>query len=163
MFKNDGIAFAPLDLNDLVREVLALLRAEVERQRVLVRTELADDLPRIPANLVQLRQVVVNLVVNATDAMSAVDDRPRVLSLKSATHDIDRLSLTIADTGTGIDPEIVESIFDPFFTTKSHGMGMGLSICRSIVENHGGRLSVSAARPHGATFNLVLPTRGVTQ
>jgi PAS domain S-box-containing protein len=163
MFKNDGMTFAPLDLNDLVREVLALLRVEVERQRVLVRTELADDLPRISANFVQLRQVLVNLVVNAIDAMSLVDDRPRVLSLKSTIHDLDGLSLTIADTGTGIDPEIVESIFNPFFTTKSHGMGMGLSICRSIVENHGGHLTVSAGRPYGTTFNLVLPTRAGTQ
>jgi two-component system, LuxR family, sensor kinase FixL len=163
MFKHDGVAMAPLDLNDLVREVLVLVRGEVERQRVLVRTELAEGLPRISANLVQLRQVLVNLIVNATDAMSAVADRPRVLSLRSAIHDPDRLSLTIADTGTGIDPGIVESIFDPFFTTKSHGMGMGLSICRSIVENHGGQLSVSAGQPHGATFNLLLPTRAASR
>jgi two-component system, LuxR family, sensor kinase FixL len=162
MFRNDGVALAPLDLNALVRDVLTLVRGEVERQRVLVRTELADGLPQIPANLVQLRQVLVNLVVNATDAMSTVADRPRVLSLRCAALDAEHLSLTIADTGTGIDPAIVESIFDPFFTTKSHGMGMGLSICRSIVENHGGTLSASAGRPHGATFTVLLPTRAAS-
>jgi C4-dicarboxylate-specific signal transduction histidine kinase len=160
MFKNDGVAMAELDVNDLVRDVLALVRGEVERRRVLVRTDLAESLPRISANLVQLRQVLVNLVVNATDAMSAVADRPRVLSLKSAAHDLDRLSLTIADTGTGIDPGIVESIFDPFFTTKSHGMGMGLSICRSVVESLGGKLSASPAHSHGAVFRIVFPALG---
>ena len=163
MFKNDGMVLAPLDVNELVREVLSLLRREMEKERVTVRTELADGLPQIPANVVQLRQVIVNLVANATDAMSAVADRARLLSLKTGIYDPDSLLLTVEDTGTGIDPDIAERIFEPFFTTKSYGMGMGLSICRSIVESHGGRLSVSAAQPHGSIFSLFLRTRAAPQ
>jgi C4-dicarboxylate-specific signal transduction histidine kinase len=161
MFRNDGMALAPLDVNELVREVLALLRGEMEKERITVRTELADGLPQIPANVVQLRQVIVNLVANATDAMSAVADRARVLSLKTGIEP-DSLLLTVEDTGTGIDPDIAERVFEPFFTTKSCGMGMGLSICRSIVESHGGCLSVSAAWPHGSIFSLLLPTRAAS-
>jgi C4-dicarboxylate-specific signal transduction histidine kinase len=163
MFKNDGMALTPLDVNELVREVLGLLRGEMERERVTIRTELADGLPHTLANAVQLRQVIVNLVANATDAMSAVADRARVLSLKTQIYEPDSLLLTVEDTGTGIDPDVAERIFEPFFTTKSYGMGMGLSICRSIVESHGGRLSVSAARPHGSIFSLLLPTRAAPQ
>ena len=118
---------------------------------------------QIPANVVQLRQVIVNLVANATDAMSAVADRARLLSLKTGIYDPDSLLLTVEDTGTGIDPDIAERIFEPFFTTKSYGMGMGLSICRSIVESHGWRLSVSAARPQGSIFSLFLRTGAAPQ
>jgi PAS domain S-box-containing protein len=156
MFKSEGQPTSTHDVNELIREVLTLVRGDVENQRVSVRTELAEELPQVPANPVQLRQVMVNLVMNAVDAMSSVADRQRVLKLKTELHQPDCL-ITVEDSGTGIDPQHVQRIFDPFFTTKSHGMGMGLAICRSVVENHGGRLSVALNRPHGSIFQVALP------
>jgi C4-dicarboxylate-specific signal transduction histidine kinase len=158
MFKKDDHANAPLDVNELVREVLTLIRGELENQSVSVRTELFDELPQIPANRVQLQQVIVNLTRNAVDAMSAVDNRARILRVKTEIDRFDRLLIVVEDSGMGIDPKNIDRIFEAFFTTKSHGMGMGLSICRSIIENHGGRLSVSLGRPHGSVFQVLLPT-----
>jgi C4-dicarboxylate-specific signal transduction histidine kinase len=161
MFKKQGQADASLDVNDLVREVLALLQGEIQSQQVTIKSELAEDLPQVPANRVQLQQVVVNLIMNAVDAMSAVADRARSLRVRTEVHEFNQLLITVEDSGTGIDPENVERVFDAFFTTKSHGMGMGLSICRSIVEGHGGRLTVSAGQPHGSIFHVSLPIGGV--
>ena len=158
MFKKDGHAKVPQDVNKLIREVLTLVRGDAETQQILVRTELFDELPQVPANLVQLRQVIVNLIMNAIDAMSTVVNRPRVLRVKTEVHELSYLLITVEDSGTGIDPIHIDRIFDPFFTTKSHGMGMGLSICRSIIENHGGRLSVSLGQPYGSIFHVFLPT-----
>ena len=158
MFKNDGHAKVPQDVNKLIREVLTLVRSDAETQQILVRTELFDELPQVPANPVQLRQVIVNLIMNAIDAMSTVVNRPRVLRVKTEVHELSYLLITVEDSGTGIDPIHIDRIFDPFFTTKSHGMGMGLSICRSIIENHGGRLSVSLGQPYGSIFHVFLPT-----
>ena len=143
-------------MNELIREVLTLVHGDVENQRVSVHTEFAEELPQVPANPVQLRQVLVNLVMNAVDAMSSIADRQRVLRLKTQLHQPDCL-ISVEDSGSGIDPQNVQRIFDPFFTTKSHGMGMGLAICRSVVENHGGRLSVASNRPHGTIFQVMLP------
>jgi PAS domain S-box-containing protein len=157
MFKKDGRTKAPHDVNDLVREVLTLVRGEVENQRVAVRTELTDDLPRVLADRVQLQQVILNLVTNAIDAMGSLNGRARVLRLRSERHARDSVMVTVEDTGTGIDRENVNRIFEAFFTTKPHGMGMGLSICRSIVESHGGRLSAARGHPYGAVFQVVLP------
>jgi signal transduction histidine kinase len=161
MFKKEGQADASLDVNHLVREVLALLQGEIQSQQVTIRSELAEELPQVPANRVQLQQVVVNLIMNAVDAMSAVADRARILRVRTEVDEFNHLLITVEDSGTGIDPEHVERVFDAFFTTKSHGMGMGLSICRSIVEGHGGRLAVSAGQPHGSIFHISLPTGGV--
>jgi PAS domain S-box-containing protein len=158
MFKKDDQANAPQDVNELVREVLTLVRGEVENQCVSVHTELFDELPQIPANRVQLQQVILNLTRNAVDAMSTVVNRARILRVKTGIHEFDCLLIAVEDSGTGIDPQNVDRIFDAFFTTKSHGMGMGLSICRSIVESHGGRLSVSLGQPHGSIFHVLLPT-----
>ena len=158
MFKKDGHAKVPQDVNKLIREVLTLVRSDAETQQILVRTELFDELPQVPANLVQLRQVIVNLIMNAIDAMSTVVNRPRVLRVKTEVHELSYLLITVENSGTGIDPIHIDRIFDPFFTTKSHGMGMGLSICRSIIENHGGRLSVSVGQPYGSIFHVFLPT-----
>jgi PAS domain S-box-containing protein len=158
MFRTDGPAKALLDVNNLIGEVLALIGGDIESHRVSVRTELADRLPRIPANPVQLRQVMVNLVTNAVDAMNNVAGSQRLLRIKTKLHDTSDLLIAVEDSGTGIDPKNVDSIFEPFFTTKSHGMGMGLSICRSIVENHGGRLAVVPAQPHGSIFQVFLPS-----
>ncbi len=158
MFKKDVPVMVPLDINGLVREVLSLVRGEVENQKVTVRTDLLHDLPPVPGNQVQLRQAMVNLIANAIDAMGAVSGRPRILRLKTETRGSDQVLLSVEDSGPGIDPGNVNRIFEPFFTTKSHGMGMGLSISRSIVENHGGRLLVSPGRPHGSIFHVLLPS-----
>jgi two-component system, LuxR family, sensor kinase FixL len=159
MFKKDGQAMAPLDVNQIIREVLTVVRREVETQRVWVRTELFDELPRVRANGAQLRQVIVNLITNAVDAMSTVVNRERTLRIKTEIHESDFLLITVQDSGIGIDPEHIDRIFDTFFTTKSHGMGMGLSICRSIIANHGGHLSVPPGQPHGSIFKVSLPAR----
>jgi PAS domain S-box-containing protein len=156
MFKSEGRPTTTHDVNELIREVLTLVHGDVENQRVSVHTEFAEELPQVPANPVQLRQVLVNLVMNAVDAMSSIADRQRVLRLKTQLHQPDCL-ITVEDSGSGIDPQNVQRIFDPFFTTKSHGMGMGLAICRSVVENHGGRLSVERNLPYGTIFQVMLP------
>jgi len=157
MFRTDGPAKSLLDVNNLIREIFTLIGGDIENHRVSVRTELADHLPQIPANLVQLRQVLVNLVTNAVDAMDNVGGRQRLLRIKTELHDKGRLLIEVEDSGTGIDPKNIDSIFEPFFTTKSHGMGMGLSICRSIIENHGGHLAVVPGQPHGSVFQVFLP------
>jgi len=158
MFKNEGQAKTMQDVNELIGEALTLVRAEVENQRVSICTELSDELPQVAANQVQLRQVMVNLIMNAVDAMSAVTNRARVLRIKTEDHKLDGVLITVEDSGIGIDPRNLDRIFDAFFTTKSQGMGMGLSICRSIVESHDGHLSVAAAQPHGSIFHVSLPT-----
>jgi PAS domain S-box-containing protein len=157
MFKNEGQAKTPQDLNELIREALTLVRVEVENQRVSICTELSAELPQVPANQVQLRQVIVNLVMNAIDAMSTVN-RARVLRIKTETRKLNGVMITVEDSGTGIDPQNLDRIFDAFFTTKSHGMGMGLSICRSIIESHDGHLSAAPAEPYGSIFQVSLPT-----
>jgi C4-dicarboxylate-specific signal transduction histidine kinase len=158
MFKNEGQAKVLLDVNELIREALTLERTEVENQHVSICTELSAELPQIPANQVQLRQVIVNLITNAVDAMSTVINRARVLRIKTEVRKLDGVLITVEDSGPGIDPQNVDRIFDTFFTTKSQGMGMGLSICRSIIESHDGHLSVAAAQPHGSIFHVSLPT-----
>jgi signal transduction histidine kinase len=148
-----------LDINELVREVLALTQGEMRNQRVVVHTELAFDLPRIVGDRVQLQQVVTNLIINAAEAMGSIADQTRALRVTSAINDRASVRLTVEDSGTGIEPESLERIFDAFFTTKSHGMGMGLSICRSIVQAHGGSLAAFPRHPHGSVFQVILPTR----
>ena len=155
--KDDQQATALQDVNELIRGVLTLVRGEVESQRVSVRTELFDKLPKVPGNQVQLQQVIVNLIINAVDAMSTVVNRPRTLQVKTELHEFNYLLVAVEDSGVGIDLKYIDRIFDPFFTTKSHGMGMGLSICRSIIESHGGRLSAFLGRPHGSIFHVLLP------
>ena len=161
MFTKEGQEEAPHDVNQLVREVLALLQGDIQSQQVSVLSELAEELPQVPANRVQLQQVIVNLIMNAVDAMSTVVNRARILRVKTEIHEFNYLLITVEDSGTGIDAENIDRIFEAFFTTKSHGMGMGLAICRSIVESHGGRLSVSAGQPHGSIFQVLLPTSAV--
>jgi signal transduction histidine kinase len=157
MFKKDDEGRALLDVNDVIREVLTLLRIELEEHDVAVKTALSDGPARVLANRIQLQQVVLNLARNAIEAMDTVNGRPRVLKLGSAATDSGEFFVTIEDTGPGIDPDILNRLFEPFVTTKSSGMGMGLSICRSIVEAHGGRLSAAGRNPHGAVFEVVLP------
>jgi signal transduction histidine kinase/ABC-type uncharacterized transport system substrate-binding protein len=157
MFKKDEQSRSLLDVNDVVREVLMLLRIELDEHDVTVRTALSDGAPRVMGNRIQLQQVVLNLARNAIDAMDAVGERSRLLKVASAATDADEFVVTIEDNGPGIVPDILDRLFEPFVTTKSGGMGMGLSICRSIVEAHGGRLSAAPAKPHGVRFEVVLP------
>lgn len=157
MFRHDGMTMTALDVNALIREVLALLRGDLENHRIGVDAALPEGLPPVSANAVQLRQVMVNLITNAADAMSTVMNRQRLLRLTTQAHEPGGLLITVEDTGSGIDPQHADRIFEPFFTTKSQGMGMGLSICRSIVENHGGHLSVAPGRTHGSIFQVSLP------
>src|SRR5262249_17227821 len=140
---------------DLVREGLALTERELQRNRVSVEVELGERLPLVNGNR-QLQQVLVNLITNAIDAM-AEKTWPRILRIESAAREPGGLLFSLADTGKGIDPKIVDRIFNPLFTTKSNGMGMGLAICRSIIEGHDGRLQVSAGAEGGSVFQFVLP------
>lgn len=157
MFKNDGREKASLDVNQLIREILALMDSELRSGQVLVWTELVPEpLPAL-ADRVQLQQVIANLITNAMEAMSTVSDRARILRVTSAISKPDGVLISVEDSGPGIDRETLGHIFHPFFTTKPQGIGMGLAICRSIVESHGGSLSASAASPHGAVFRVVLP------
>src|SRR4030095_2083050 len=146
-----------IDLNDTVREVLALVGDEARRKSVVIRTQFASDLSAVSGDRVQLQQVLLNLVMNAMDAMSSVEDRARQLVITTENIDPDRVQVTVEDSGTGLDPNAASRIFEPFYTTKSGGMGMGLSISRSIVQNHGGRLWATANDGPGATFQLSVP------
>jgi PAS domain S-box-containing protein len=147
----------PLDINSVVNDVIALVQRELFRHRVPLRTELSTALPMVLADRVQLQQVIINLVMNAIEAMQLVADRPRDLVLGSRRDDANNVLVTVKDCGVGISPEIVDRLFTAFFTTKSGGMGIGLSICRTIVEAHGGRLWASCNAGPGATFQFTLP------
>jgi PAS domain S-box-containing protein len=158
MFRNDLGKRGSVNLNDLIEEVLAIVRGELERHQVLLETKLCDRLPTIIAERTQLQQVVLNLVINAVDSMSSVTDRKRVLFVRSEMSESDHILITVEDSGTGIEPSNTSRVFDAFFTTKDQGMGIGLSVCRTIIESHGGQLSFSARSPHGTSFSAKLPT-----
>ena len=148
---------APLDVNNVVREAIALVRRELSSHGVSLRTELAANLPTILGDRVQLQQVIINLVMNGIEAMQPITDRERELVIRSGQDETHRVLLSVTDCGVGISAENANRLFSAFFTTKSSGMGMGLSICRSIIEAHGGRLSASGNEGPGATFQFVLP------
>jgi PAS domain S-box-containing protein len=142
----------PLDLNETIAEVVAFAQGEVRRTRVTLRTDLAADLPRVIGDRVQLQQVLLNLVLNGLEAMGAVADRPRELVIETKHEDAEHVRVAVRDVGTGLDPDSIGRLFDAFYTTKRGGMGMGLSISRSIIENHGGRLWAVPNDGPGATF-----------
>jgi len=146
----------PLEINEVIREVIALAEGETQRARARVRTELAPDLPRVTGDAVQLQQVVLNLLLNGLDAMQRVVDRPRELVVRTQQEGTDGIHFAVQDAGTGIEPEIAQRIFEAFYSTKHHGMGMGLSISRSIVEQHGGRLWAVPNDGPGTTFHFTL-------
>jgi signal transduction histidine kinase len=148
---------SPVDMNDLAVKALHGLDSELKNHNVTTRIQLASELPPIIGHTGQLQEVIVNLIQNAVDAMDSVDDDRRVLQVRTKYNGGDAISVEIEDTGPGIEPKKSDNIFDAFFTTKPHGMGLGLAICRMIVERHEGRLSVSSARPHGAIFRIMLP------
>ncbi|MBR0931343.1 PAS domain S-box protein [Bradyrhizobium diazoefficiens] len=156
--KKTEIEVVALDINQVVREAVALVRRELATHGVSVRMELASDLPQVCGDRIQLQQVLINLVMNGIEAMQANVDRPRELAIRSCrADDDDRLLLTVTDRGVGLGKDVKERIFSPFFTTKSGGLGMGLSICRSIIEAHAGRLSAFQNEGRGATFQIALP------
>jgi C4-dicarboxylate-specific signal transduction histidine kinase len=158
MFRKDRGEKSPVNVNDLIREVLALVQGELASHQVSLQNELLHDLPQVMAERVQLLQVFLNLVTNAVDAMSAITNRERVLTVRSEICEPDHVLISVEDSGSGIDLTHMDQIFDAFFTTKDHGMGMGLSICRSIVESHGGQLWAAARNPHGSVFCIKLPS-----
>ncbi|MGA8933536.1 MAG: PAS domain S-box protein [Pseudolabrys sp.] len=157
MFAKGDHAGTPLDTNELIRETIAIANNELEAARVVVELELGERIPMISAHKGQLQQVVLNIITNAADAMRTIDDRARVLRVRSRSFDSNGVAVSVQDSGTGIDPENIDRVFEAFFTTKTNGMGMGLAICRSIVEAHGGNMSVSPGVPHGSVFHIFLP------
>jgi signal transduction histidine kinase len=155
--KKTDIEKAPLNVNDVVREVVALVQRELSSHRVSLRIELAPALAMILGDRVQLQQVIINLVMNAIEAMQSVTDRPRELVIRSDHDEKQQVLVSETDCGVEISAENVDRLFSAFFTTNSGGMGMGLSICRTIIETHDGRLWATTNLPHGATFQFTLP------
>ena len=156
MFRKNSSERSPVTINELVCDVVSTSLGELKSCRVSLALELLDDLWPVLADRVQLQQVLLNLLTNAVDAMAPVTDRPHLLHVRSEHLD-DCVLISVQDSGTGINPEQADRMFRPFFTTKPNGTGLGLSICRSIVEAHGGRLSVSPVHPHGSVFQVMLP------
>ena len=157
LFSKKELTFEPLDLNEATREVIALSSSDLQRNRVVLQSELADNLPAISGDRVQLQQVILNLLRNASDAMAGVDDRPRQMLIRTEREDADRVRLSVRDAGVGLDPPSMDKLFDAFYTTKDGGMGIGLSISRSIVERHHGRLWAQANEGPGTTFSFSIP------
>jgi signal transduction histidine kinase len=146
-----------LDTNELIKESIALLHTELEAAKITIQLELAERLSLISAHKGQLEQVLLNLITNAADAMRSINDRTRLLRVKSEAVGSGGVAISVQDNGPGIDPKNIDRIFDPFFSTKSDGMGLGLAICRSLIEAHGGTLSVSPSVSQGAAFHINLP------
>ena len=159
LFSKKDATTEPVDLNEATREVISLLRSELQRSQVILQAELSDDLPSVIGDRVQLQQVILNLLRNASDAMSGVDDRPRQLVIRTARDEDDRVRLAVRDAGIGFDPQAVDRLFDAFYTTKNDGMGIGLSVSRSIIESHHGRLWAEPNDGPGATFSFSIPQR----
>jgi signal transduction histidine kinase len=144
-----------VDVNELVREMLVLLRSEADRYSICLHTDLAAELPKVAADRVQLQQVLMNLMINGIDAMKEVDGA-RELTIESQRAENEQLQVSVSDTGVGLPPQHADKVFEAFFTTKTHGSGMGLRISRSIVESHGGRLWAAPNSPRGAHFYFTL-------
>jgi C4-dicarboxylate-specific signal transduction histidine kinase len=146
------------DLNEAVKEVIGLAQSQIEKNRVAVQIQLSKWLQPVHGDRVQVQQVILNLILNATEAMASVEVGLRELSISTEQSQIDSVLVAVGDSGPGIDPEHVDRIFDAFYTTKTDGMGMGLSICRSIIHAHGGRLWADANEPRGTVFQFTLPS-----
>ena len=157
LFKKESPAQDWLDMNEVIGELTVFLRDEAGRRGISVRTDLAADLPRVNGDRVQLQQVVLNLLMNGMDAMSGLTARPKQLVIGSRRHDAGTILISVQDSGVGLRPEIESRIFEPFFTTKPQGIGMGLSISRSIVESHRGRLWAEPGRSGGSLFQFTIP------
>jgi len=157
LFSRKNTAFEPFDLNEAVEEVIALLLSELQRNSVVLRPDLAADLPAVLGDRIQVQQVILNLIRNGSDAMSAIDDRPRELLIKTESDEGSGVRLSVKDTGVGFDLQSEERLFETFYTTKGDGMGIGLSVSRSIIESHRGRLWAVRNEGPGATFLLSIP------
>ena len=157
MFGKASVELDLVDVRLLVSNVLALARGELGSHQIVLCNEMAEGLPEVMASRVQLQQVILNLIMNAVEAMSSVTGRERRLTIGTCLDKPATLTITVEGTGIGIEPAHFDRIFDPFFTTKAHGMGLGLSICRSIIETHGGKLLASRRSPFGTSFYLSLP------
>jgi signal transduction histidine kinase len=155
-FRKDGRPAASLDVNDLIRESVALASDDLKTHRIPARIDAAAQRPRVIGDRIQLQQVLLNLITNAIDAMAAKDG-PRVLCVKSEVRPDGLVEVSVEDTGTGIGPQDIDRVFNPLFTTKAGGMGMGLSICRSIIEAHAGKLWAVPNAPQGTAFRFSLP------
>src|SRR5260370_7675812 len=157
LFSRKDATTEPVDLNEAAREVIALSWSELQRSRVILRPELADILPSVTGDRVQLQQVILNLLLNATEAMSSVNDRPRQLVIKTERDEGDRVRLTVQDAGVGLDPQGADKLFEAFYSTKSGGMGIGLSVSRSIIASHPGRLGGAPNDGPRAPFAFSVP------
>ena len=147
-----------VEINAAIREVIEITRSEAMKKGVVVQTDLGDDPPLVPGDRVELQQVILNLILNAIEAMSAMSEGSRELLITKSTNESNDVLVAVRDSGPGLAPAAIEHLFKAFYTTKPGGMGMGLSICRSIIEAHGGRLWASANTPRGAVFQFTLPS-----
>jgi C4-dicarboxylate-specific signal transduction histidine kinase len=157
LFSKRKVVNEQVDLNEAASEVVALLLSQLQKSSVAVRSELAEDLPSILGDRVQLQQVIMNLLQNACDAMKSVHERSRQLLLQTQRDGADHVRLSVRDSGSGLNPETVNRLFDAFYTTKNGGMGIGLSVSRSIIENHDGRIWAELNDGPGATFSFSVP------
>lgn len=157
LFGKENAALEPVDLNEATREVIALSRVRFQETHAVLRTELAEELPLVNGDRVQLQQVVLNLIQNASDAMISVRDRPRRMVITTERDGNECVRLTVQDAGVGFERESLQRLFDAFYTTKSEGMGIGLSISRSIIERHGGRMWAALNEGPGAAFSFSVP------
>jgi signal transduction histidine kinase len=158
LFKKTTASTASVDVNAVIEDTISLLRHETQRHNIPLRTELGSEVPPVPADRVQLQQVILNLVMNAIESTASVEGQPKRLLIQSALSNPDEVRVSVKDTGPGIDRVHSDRLFAPFFTTKPKGLGMGLPISRSIIEAHGGRLWAENNEPRGAVFHFVLPT-----
>jgi len=158
LFKKGIPEWELVDVNQVIREMIALLRIEAARHDILVGTELATDVPQVMVDRVQLQQVLMNLIMNSIDAMKDLDGT-REVTIKSQRTGNEHILLSVIDTGVGLPVQQADQIFEAFFTTKVQGIGMGLSVSRSIIESHGGRLWAGDNHPRGASFYITLPTK----
>jgi signal transduction histidine kinase len=157
LFTKKEAATELVDLNEATLEVIALSRTELERNRVITRTELADALPAVNGDRVQIQQVIMNLLRNGSDAMTTVEDRPRELLFRTELEDSSTVRLSVRDAGIGFETQKPDQLFQSFYTTKEDGMGIGLSVSRSIIENHRGRLWATSNDGPGVTFSFSIP------
>jgi signal transduction histidine kinase len=160
LFGRKDVGTEPVDLNEATREVVALATSELQRHRVVLHLELADGLRPVPGDRVQLQQVVLNLLLNASDAMREVVDRPRQLVVRTERSEDGGVTLLVRDSGVGFESQDAERLFEAFYTTKRDGMGIGLSLSRSIIERHHGRLWATPSEGSGATFAFTIPVGG---
>jgi signal transduction histidine kinase len=161
LFKKGAPQTSLVDVSEVIQEMVVLLRSEASRHSVSIVTELSEDLPRVVADRVQLQQVLMNLMLNGIEAMQ--DTSGGQLTIRSLRGEGGQLLISVSDTGTGLPPDQADQIFNAFFSTKAQGTGMGLSISRSIIESHGGRLWATSNSGRGATFNFTLPSAGAQE